>query len=144
MKREKITIGILLSTLVVSAYFITNSAFAIDNGMDTNIDMNSAIVAAEYIPPEEPEEEKAPDPEEEYVDCGCDPYEYYDDSEYCEEATYDDYSEESYSQENGPGLTKQSGVNQYNGRRETYYSSNVLRHYRIDEWHTDENGVWRH
>lgn len=40
-------------------------------------------------------------------------------------------------------LTKQGGVNYYNGMRETWYSSNVLRHYMIDQWHTDDNGVWR-
>lgn len=31
---------------------------------------------------------------------------------------------------NGSGLTRSSGVNNYNGRRETYYSSNVLYHHR--------------
>lgn len=41
------------------------------------------------------------------------------------------------------GLTRNSGVNYHNGWRETYYSSNVLRHYRIGEWSTDANGVYR-
>lgn len=40
-------------------------------------------------------------------------------------------------------LTMQSGVNQYNGKTETYYSSNVLRHYRIGEWECGDDGVWR-
>ena len=35
---------------------------------------------------------------------------------------------------NGSGLTRSAGVNNYNGRRETYYSSNVLYHYRTGEW----------
>lgn len=35
------------------------------------------------------------------------------------------------------------GVYQFGGRTETYYSSNVLRHYRIDEWTVDEDGFYR-
>ena len=41
------------------------------------------------------------------------------------------------------GLTAQSGVNYYDGRRETYYSSNVLYHYRTNEWSIDSEGFYR-
>lgn len=44
---------------------------------------------------------------------------------------------------NGSGLTKQSGVNYYNGRKETFYSSNVLYHYRTPEWVLGSDGVYR-
>lgn len=44
---------------------------------------------------------------------------------------------------NGSGLTRSSGVNNYNGRRETYYSSNVLYHNRTGEWTQDSEGFWR-
>lgn len=44
---------------------------------------------------------------------------------------------------NGSGLTKQSGVNYYDGRRETFYSSNVLYHYRTPEWTVDSEGFYR-
>lgn len=44
---------------------------------------------------------------------------------------------------NGSGLTMQSGVNYYNGRRETYYSSQVLYHYRTPEWTVDSEGFYR-
>lgn len=44
---------------------------------------------------------------------------------------------------NGSGLTQQSGVNYYDGRRETYYSSNVLYHYRTPEWTVDSEGFYR-
>lgn len=44
---------------------------------------------------------------------------------------------------NGSGLTRSSGVNNYNGRRETYYSSNVLYHHRTGEWTQDAEGFWR-
>lgn len=44
---------------------------------------------------------------------------------------------------NGSGLTKSSGVNYYNGRKETYYSSRVLHHYRTSEWTLDSEGFYR-
>ena len=44
---------------------------------------------------------------------------------------------------NGGGLTKQSGVNYHNGRRETYYSSNILYHHRTPEWTVDSEGFYR-
>lgn len=47
----------------------------------------------------------------------------------------------SYANESG--LTLSAGVNNYNGRRETYYSSNVLYHHRTGEWTQDAEGFWR-
>lgn len=44
---------------------------------------------------------------------------------------------------NGSGLTKSSGVNYYDGRKETYYSSKVLHHYRTNEWSLDSEGFYR-
>ena len=44
---------------------------------------------------------------------------------------------------NGSGLTKSSGVNYYNGRKETYYSSRILYHYRTSEWTVDSEGFYR-
>ena len=41
------------------------------------------------------------------------------------------------------GLTPQSGVNAYDGRVETYYSSNVLYHYNTAAWTVDEEGFYR-
>lgn len=41
------------------------------------------------------------------------------------------------------GLTPESGVNYFNGNRETYYSSNVLYHYRTPEWTAGADGVYR-
>ncbi len=58
-----------------------------------------------------------------------------------EEQFVDNYD---YSQNiSTPGLTKESGVNYYNGRTETYYSSNVLYHYRTNEWIVDDEGFYR-
>lgn len=44
---------------------------------------------------------------------------------------------------NGFGLTQSSGLNYYGGRRETYYSSRVLYHYRTPEWTVDSEGFYR-
>lgn len=41
------------------------------------------------------------------------------------------------------GLTPQSGVNAYDGRVETFYSSSVLWHYRTNEWTADSEGFYR-
>lgn len=57
-----------------------------------------------------------------------------------EEQSVDNYD---YSQNISPGLTQESGVNYYNGRTETYYSSNVLYHYRTNEWTVDDEGFYR-
>lgn len=43
----------------------------------------------------------------------------------------------------GSGLTKAGGVNYFDGRRETYYSSRVLYHYRTSEWTLDNEGFYR-
>jgi multidrug efflux pump subunit AcrA (membrane-fusion protein) len=40
-------------------------------------------------------------------------------------------------------LTKEGGVNYYNGSRETWYSSNQLYHYRTSEWTAGTDGVYR-
>lgn len=41
------------------------------------------------------------------------------------------------------GLNSFTGVNYHDGRTETYYSSNVLYHYRTPEWTLDSEGFWR-
>lgn len=35
------------------------------------------------------------------------------------------------------------GIVEYNGRTETWYSSNALYHYRTDEWTPDDDGFYR-
>ena len=41
------------------------------------------------------------------------------------------------------GLNAFNGVNYHDGRTETYYSSNVLYHYRTGEWTLDDEGFYR-
>lgn len=76
-------------------------------------------------------------------------------AEAAQEAEWYDYGYEDYgysewngtggysAPENGSGLTREGGVNYYNGRTETYYSSNVLYHYRTPEWTLDDEGFYR-
>ena len=40
-------------------------------------------------------------------------------------------------------LNAYDGIYEYNGRTETYYSSNVLYHQRTGEWEVDGNGFYR-
>ena len=51
-------------------------------------------------------------------------------------------SQNYYVDSNGK-LTASGGVNYYNGRKETWYSSNVLYHYRTPEWTCGADGVYR-
>ncbi len=65
--------------------------------------------------------------------------------EYVEEYWEPDYYETTpnYYEMPTDGLTMQGGVNEYDGRTETWYSSNVLYHYRTSEWWVDEEGFYR-
>ena len=40
-------------------------------------------------------------------------------------------------------LTREKGVNYFNGRRETWYSSMALRHPQTDEWTLGYDGIYR-
>ena len=53
------------------------------------------------------------------------------------------YSGGGYYNMPNTGLTKSGGVNYYGGRKETYYSSRVLYHYRTGEWWVDDEGFYR-
>jgi len=62
-----------------------------------------------------------------------------------EQAYYEPtYYAPTYSgvQGNPDGLNSFVGVIEYDGRRETAYSSNVLYHYRTSEWTADEQGFY--
>lgn len=93
-------------------------------------------------------EEETIEAVEEYVDydysytpSGYNNYEYtsYANTSYDYTPTATSYT--SYA--DGDGLTQSSGVNYYDGRRETYYSSNALYHYRTSEWTVDSEGFYR-
>lgn len=62
---------------------------------------------------------------------------------------YSDYYNTDYidinwnSDTSNSSLTQQSGVNYYNDRTETYYSSNVLYHQDTNQWTVDDEGFYR-
>ena len=62
------------------------------------------------------------------------------------EQEYAEYYEESYYEptyyDNGDNFAFE-GVREYNGRTETWYSSNQLYHYRTGEWTVDDEGYYR-
>lgn len=62
-----------------------------------------------------------------------------------DESDYSDYNDNNnYNDNLDKGtLTQESGVNYYNDRTETYYSSNVLYHQNTDNWTLDDEGFYR-
>ena len=94
------------------------------------------IELVEELQQQQNEESQEPQESIENIDSQQDVYENnYD---------YNNYSYDNVNiNNNGSGLTQQSGVNYYDGRTETYYSSNVLYHYRTSEWTVDNEGFYR-
>lgn len=96
------------------------------------------MVVEDAAAQEEPAPEEAQPQEEEVQEEYYEPDEFiYYDGAYYNTSTFD------VSAYPTDGLTPQSGVNAYDGRVETYYSSNVLHHYRTDEWTVDSEGFYR-
>lgn len=103
-------------------------------------DLPAPIEAVEAAP-EAPAEDAEPPQEAEYVDeTYWEPYyqDYGVTADYS--ASYDWYEPQSVVSD---GLNSFTGVNYHEGRTETFYSSNVLYHYRTSEWTLDEEGFYR-
>ena len=62
--------------------------------------------------------------------------------EYYEEYYGDEYYEEYSPSYSGDGF-QQEGVREYEGRTETWYSSQTAYHYRTSEWSVDDEGYYR-
>lgn len=89
---------------------------------------------------------------DEYVEEESEPLDEYDvymedyEDSYYVDTTWEEYQEDYWSpayEVPSDGLNSFTGVNYHDGRTETYYSSNVLYHYRTPEWTLDEEGFWR-
>ncbi len=81
---------------------------------------------AEIVAEREAEQQAALEAEQQYVNF---------------DTTY--YQPSYYGVQGNPdGLNSFVGVIEYDGRRETAYSSNVLYHYRTSEWTADEQGFY--
>jgi len=55
----------------------------------------------------------------------------------------DTVEKEEQENVNTSGLTEDSGINYYDGRTETYYSSDVLYHQDTENWNVDDEGFYR-
>ena len=66
--------------------------------------------------------------------------EWYEEEYY--EPVYYDYAPSYSEYYPTDGLTPSGGVNYYDGRTETYYSSQVPYHYRTPEWTLDDEGFY--
>lgn len=55
---------------------------------------------------------------------------------------YEEYQEPYYPSYSGDGFQSE-GVRDFEGRTETWYSSNTAYHYRTGEWEVDEEGYYR-
>ncbi len=99
----------------------TNTGALLRIKMDS-IEQRVAAIVAEY----EAEQQAALEAEQQYVNF---------------DTTY--YQPSYYGVQGNPdGLNSFVGVIEYDGRRETAYSSNVLYHYRTNEWTADEQGFY--
>ena len=76
---------------------------------------------------------------DEYIEPAYD--EVYYEEPYYESTYYEPYYDSYYYE--STGLNPQSGVNYYDGRKETYYSSNVLYHKDTGNWSVDNEGFYR-
>lgn len=66
---------------------------------------------------------------------------WYDETAYYDDYGYDYGEDEYYAPSDG--LNAYTGVYEHDGRVESYYSSNVLYHYRTNEWTVDDEGFYR-
>jgi hypothetical protein len=102
--------------------------------------MLAAIVAAMLVPPMDIAAPLEPEPivqEPEYVEEWTEPA--YEEAWYYEEPAYSATVEYTPSD----GLNAFTGVNYYDGRTETYYSSNALYHKDTAQWTLDDEGFYR-
>ena len=135
MKFKFIRVFVVVTVIICGFVFFsyTNSEKVIKTKEEIVFEVNDTPYIEEEIVEEEIIEENIEEPYYEEVESN---YNYGN-------TNYElDYIKK-YWEENGDGLTASKGVNYHNGRKETYYSSNVLYHYRTPEWTVDEYGVYR-
>ena len=59
------------------------------------------------------------------------------------ESYWEPYYAETHAYAPTDGLTREGGVNYFDGRTETYYSSQILYHHNTPEWTLDGEGFYR-
>ena len=159
MPRDRVLAAIAAACTAVAAVFALTMGAVLMHTGTAEAAQRDVLDAAEraYEPPAQ-EAAVQDEPETEWVESAPEPETEpaleeptWEEPVYMEPAYVDpvyDYSEPDYSYVeptyvSTDGLTAQGGVNYYGGRTETYYSSNVLPHYRLGEWTVDDEGFWR-
>lgn len=134
-----ITASIITILVAMTVNPTTVPVFEVVNDLPAPIE---AVEAEPETPPEEPES---------VTEAEYEP-EWYWEPQYYETDVTADYSgsNDAFDADYGvtwtapsDGLNSFTGVNYHEGRTETYYSSNVLYHYRTPEWTLDDEGFWR-
>ena len=134
----------ITATIITVLMALTVSPTAPDVFLEVN-DLPAPIEALE-TEPEAPAVDAEPPTEAEYVEDA------YWEPQYQETGVTGDYSEpndyywvESVVSYEMPsdGLNSFTGVNYHEGRTETFYSSQVLYHYRTSVWTLDDEGFYR-
>ena len=147
-------IGILMGTIAMTVSAIVCAACVVGMHAGTaEASQRDTLEASEqpFEPPSEPTAVDIQDaPAQEWTEPEPEPEPAWEEPAYVEatyvvpEVTYVapelTYYEPAYAPTDG--LTKEGGVNYHDGRTETYYSSNVLYHYRTPEWTLDEEGFY--
>ena len=129
-----ITASIITILVAMTVNPTTVPVFEVVNDLPAPIEAVETVPEATADGPEQPQEAEYVEEtywELQYKETGV--TEYYSGS-------YDTYWTESIVSD---GLNSFTGVNYHEGRTETYYSSNVLYHYRTPEWTLDEEGFYR-
>ena len=126
--RYLVFVGMLVTVVVMGASCAPVATSSVSS--EEFIEVSDEII----IEPEPlPEPEIIPESEPELIEEEVYYEEYWD----CEPVYY----EPAYIPSDG--LNQFSGVNEHDGRLETYYSSNVLYHHKTNEWTLDEEGFYR-
>lgn len=151
MPRDRVLAAIAAACTAVAAVFALTMGAVLMHTGTAEAAQRDTLDAAEqaYDPPAEPEPQAAEEPDEPMATWEEPVYDYEEPVYDYQEPVYDypepvyDYVEPDGGYWPTDGLTAQGGVNYYGGRTETYYSSNVLPHYRLGEWTVDDEGFWR-
>jgi len=137
-----IAIGVNEASAEVSGELRPSDDLAFSNVSDTAMGQIAESDQQEPESEEIAEVQSAEDEIESVPEPQTEPEQDYADFSYDFERYFYDYEEPEYDYTPTDGLTPEGGVNYYDGRTETYYSSNVLYHYRTDEWTLDDEGFY--
>lgn len=107
---------------------------------DDEIMREAMLLQVSDFPAPEPEPEQEPVPE---IECDPEPAEQEVSPEPIEQPVIEETADTQQCPSYSGSSFKRDGVWYYGGFKYTWYSSNVLRHYRTGEWAPDDQGIYR-